>query len=65
MPQILIGHFSDLFIVKNCNVGLKRLKINEKRPTFRTNAISKQKYILDKYTSNGLRPGAKSLVTSK
>ena len=30
--RILDGHFSHLFVVKICNVCLKRPKINEKRP---------------------------------
>ena len=30
--RILDGHFSHLFVVKICNICLKRPKINEKRP---------------------------------
>ena len=30
--HILDGHFSHIFVVKNCNVCLKRPKINKKRP---------------------------------
>ena len=30
--RILDGHFSHIFVVKICNVCLKRPKINEKRP---------------------------------
>ena len=30
--HILDGHFSHIFVVKICNVCLKRPKINEKRP---------------------------------